>query len=173
MAFMFDFKGGVVKPTPHTVEKFLLFFVVNGREVPLYQMQQDNLVLKPFSEHPERFTSGNNVLKLFMYMGGFGVAKRYYSFYIRLFDDTAAVPSVTIRSLSLSPTDELFFKGKASFLKKSEVLNILDKKAQSRAFIQNQTLPPLDLLHKLITVDKSELKKGVRHIRVVRPKKGR
>jgi len=171
LAVQFHYRGGIVKPTPHTVEKFLLFFVVSGKEIPIYRLQQDSLILRPNVAEPDMYTSGNNIAKLFMVEAGFGIPKRYYSFYMRILDESEPHPIITVKPLSGDPTG-FYFQAKANFMKKSQVLSLLDAEESSVPFIKRQALPPVDLLRKLITVDKSELRKNVRHVRIGKKKGG-
>lgn len=161
MAFEFQYHGGVKKPTPHTVEKFLLFFVIAGKEIPAYQMQRDSLLFQKADVDPFTFVTGNNIAKLFIGQQGFGIARKYHSFYMKLLSGPR--PEVTIKPFSL---DTFFFTGKVSFLKKSQVIGLLDKGSESTKFLENQMVLPLDLLRKIVTVDKTDLKKDVRHVRI-------
>jgi hypothetical protein len=159
----FEFNGGVWKPTAHTQEKFLLFFVVSGKEIPMFQLLQDGVVLRKEEGKPI-FLTGLPYGKLFVGQGGFGIPKRFHSFYFR-FADGEAEETVTIRPFSLS--ERLYFKARIKFLKVSEVLDLLDAENESRRFIQRQEPLPLDTLHKLISVEKGHAGK-VRHVRIGR-----
>ena len=163
MALRFKFSGGVTKPTFHQTEKFLLFFVVGGREVPMYQMLRDGLVVK-VKEGGDEYQTSNNVMKVFVLQSGFGIPKRYHSFYFRL----VALPSaiVTILPFSGVKKDGFFFEGTCKFLSKSQITVLLDKEGESQRFVARQEALPLDTLRSMVRVDKSVLKKGVRCIRV-------
>ena len=115
MALRFEFSGGIAKPTFHRMEKFLLFFLVGGREVPLYQMLQDNLVVK-LKEKGDEYQTSNNVLKLFVMQTGYGLPKRYHSFYFRLL--APPNPVVTIRPFldERKMRQDFFFRGMCRFL---------------------------------------------------------
>ena len=162
MAFEFEFKGGVVKPTAHQIEKFLLFFVIGGEEIPFYQLMKDSLIVQ-MTEATPKYSTGNGICKLFISEQGFGIAKRYTSFYMRLL--SGARPDVIVHPFSLERSS-LYFKAKVSFLKKSQVLKILGEENPSRRFVENQRTLPIDTLQKMIKINRSELRKGVRHVRV-------
>ena len=168
MAFEFQFSGGVRNPTKHTNEKFLLFFVIGGKEVPLYSLLRDSLVLR-VDEVVQTYTSGNNIAKLFIGESGFGLARRFHSFYMRLLDDTA--PAITIVPFS-GADGGWHFKAKVSFLKKREVLSILDASSDSLRFIERQITLPVNTLNSIITVDRSDLRRGVRHVRIGKQQPG-
>ena len=168
MAYEFEFIGGAVKPTEHSIEKLFVFFVVAGKEVPFFQMLRDGLILQK-AESKHTFVTGNNVMKVFIAQQGFGIQRKFHSFYVKFRD--GAGPMITIKSFSGDQT-KLRISGKFSFLKKSEVLAILDSDNESRRFVKRQRTLPVDVLYRLITVDKSEMKKGIRHVRIGKGNKG-
>ena len=167
MAHSFQFYGGVAKPSLHVSEKFLMFFVVGGKEIPLYQMIRDGLVHRD----PVKggvYHTGNNIAKIFTASQGFGIAKRYYSFYFR-FRDSDVNPVVTIKGFAAEGIHRLHnFKGTVTFLKKSEILSILDDESESRIFMERQRTLPVEMLRTLVEVDRSNLKKNIREIRIGR-----
>ncbi len=163
-AYQFEYNGGVWKPTDHTTEKFLLFFVVGGKEVSFHQAKREGLVAEQ-SRGVQQFSTGLNVAKLFVGEQGFGIRKRYHSFYLRLSPKQKHV--VTIKSFSnLDNGSPYFFKGTVNFLKNAEALELLDPDATSARFIGNQRALPVALLREMVAVDKSALRKGVRHIKI-------
>lgn len=163
MSFDFRFKGGVVKPTEHTVEKFLLFIVVGGHELPMYQALRDGLVIRPDSMEPERYAMSGNVLKLFIAQQGFGVPKRFHSFYLRLVDDSA--PMIKVMPFSVEKTG-MYFLSSARFMDKQEVMTLLDASCESRSYVERQETLPLNLLRSMVLVDRSEQRKNVRMVRI-------
>jgi hypothetical protein len=164
VAFKFEFNGGIFKPATHRQEKFLLFFVVGGKEVPLFQMVQTGLVY-PEDDLTNRYTTGNNLLKVFIMEQGFGVRKRFHSFYVRLVE--GPFPEVTIRPFS-GKLSNYFFRGKVRFLKEKQVLQILDEESPSRRFVARQSPLPKKVMKEVIEVDRSAAKEGVRHVRIGR-----
>lgn len=170
MAYRFEFSGGVCKPHVHQLEKFLLFFVVGGREVPLYQMVQEGVVAR-LSRDTAEYQTSNNILKVFVMQSGFGIPKRYHSFYFRLMPEPHAL--VTIKSFPAvgrkTTCSEFYFKGMGRFLNREQVLQLLsdangDKRSLS--FVKNQSPLPVDMLRAMVTVDRSTLKCGVRRVRI-------
>ncbi len=162
--FSLEFQGGVAKPTPHTNEKFMLFFLVNGKEIPLYQMARDGLVVKPEYENPKYLTNFN-LCKVFVSQRGFGVQTRFYSFYVKLFAEDSSAPIVTVRPFSLEKTG-FFLRGKFAFLRTDQVLKSLSLDNESRKWVEKQGLLPINVLRSMVTVDRSEIKKGVRAVRI-------
>lgn len=166
MSVRFKFNGGVAKPTFHQMEKFLLFFVVGGREVPLYQMLKNNLVVKLHEKDIEYQTS-NNIVKIFVMQSGYGIPKRYYSFYFRLVPPPS--PRITIKSFS--EKSDFFFSGMGRFLKRQQILDLLTDESGSKRFVARQLPLPLDTLRNLVSVDRTEMRKGIRVIRLGGKKK--
>jgi len=164
VAHIFTYRGGVVKPTTHTVEKFLLFFLVDGREIPVHQLLRDGLVMC-LSDKSLEFTTGLTVAKLFVGQQGFGVQKKYHSFYFRFVDEQVEV--VTIRPFMTKLA--LFFTARIRFLNRAQVLGLLSEDSQSRMFVEKQGPLPLDTLRAMITVERVG-EKGVRHVRIRKDK---
>jgi len=73
---------------------------------------------------------------------------------------------VTMLPFSIDRTG-LFFRGKIRFLEKAEALEKLNRDALSRKFLEKQELLPVDLLRRMVKIDRSELKKGVRAVRIL------
>jgi len=171
VAITFEYCGGVAKHGEHTTEKFLLFFLVGGEELPLFVLERDGLMTRltgttSYNNFMSSFYQTNlNVAKVFMSTSGFGVPKRFHSFYLQLHDSDAPKQVVTIKGMM---SQSYFFRAKANFLKKSEVLKLLGKDNLSRKFLKRQPIPPVAFLRKIITIDKSEMRKGVRQIRIGR-----
>jgi len=161
----FKFTGGVANPEPRRNEKFLLFFVVGGNEIPLYQMVNDGLVQRTGYERDE-FSTKHKIAKVFISQQGFGIQKRYHSFYIEFRDSTAS-PTVTVVPFS-GPDTQFQFVGNFRFLKKDEILEVLDSESTSYKFAQIQQPLPVKTLNSLVTVDRSHVRKGVRHVRIGR-----
>lgn len=165
MAFSFTYKGGVHKQTLYQKQQFLLFFLVDGKEIPFYRLQEQGLIQKPFWQNDDYTISVTNVCKLFLSQQGFGEPTLFFSFYFRLYAHDEVAPLVTIKPFK--PEGNMFhFKARGHFLKKREVLDLLDPEAKSRVFLQRQKMLPLDLLRKIITIDRSVLRQNVRQIRV-------
>jgi hypothetical protein len=173
MSYYFKYRGGVNKPTMHSTEKFLMFFVVGGEEIPLHVMLREGLVWRQQDQSgfdlPDSYYTGANVAKIFTSAVAFGDPKRFHSFYIRFINDN---PTVTIRGFG-ERSKSHFFEGKVSFLRKSEILTLLGDHNPSKGFVARQRTLPVETLKRLITVDRSELKQGVRHIRIGKRKRAR
>lgn len=159
----FSYQGGVVNLTQHRNEKFLLFFVVGGNEIPMYQMLNDGLVLKTGLK-AHHFATKHKVAKLFVSQQGFGIQKMFHSFYIEFRSEQSA-PNVTVFPFSIKET-QMCLTGQFRFLKKQEVLDSLDDKSVSYQFAKKQQPLPVATISKMITVDRTNLRKGVRHVRL-------
>ena len=177
MSYEFTFNGGI-QPVERGKVSFLLFFVVNGEEVPLHTMVREGMVLPPIASPfgPSLVTSKSmyhtscSLLKLFIMETGFGVQKRYHSFYMQL--QNAVVPNVTVHPFGEAYTVErFFFEGKVRFLKKGEAMENLAEGSSSRLFLKKQQPVPIRLLQRMIHVDRSEIRKGIRQIRIGQRKK--
>ena len=166
LAYTFRYKGGVVKPGDHEVEKFLLFFVMEGQEIPFYQMQKESLLVRVKDTDPE-WQTANNVMKLFVGQQGFNVPRRFYSFFLRLEENA---PLVTVKPFSLDRTG-MFFQAQAKFLSNKDAIELIDEDSQSRKFVAKQGLLPLNVLRSMVTVDRTILRKGVRAMRIGQQKK--
>lgn len=179
MVNSFFYQGGAVKPTEHTLEKFLLFFLVNNMEVPLSIMLREGLVHRS-DEHHQRYTTSFDIGKVFMGFQGFGLSKFYHSFYFQLRDVGPRVqihPYTTASQLASQAikraggrTSIFMFSAVASFLRKEEVLPLLFDNV-SRGFLERQNPLASDLLNRLLTVDRTEEKRDVRKIRIGRVNK--
>lgn len=161
----FKYKGGIANVTRHRNEKLLLFFLVGGKEIPIYQMLNDGLVLKT-EKGGDEFTTKHKIAKLFISQQGFGIQKMFYSFYIQFLPEENA-PDVTIFPFSIKET-QMMLTGKFRFLKKEEILATLDDKTVSYKFAKQQQPLPVATINKIIYVDRTNLRKGVRHVRLGR-----
>lgn len=175
----FFFCGGVSKATEHQLEKFLLFFVVGGQEVPMYQAVQNGLVIqdlctpqhKPTSVEillgTQRYTTNLQALKLFVCEQGFGIQKRFHSFYF-VFEQSTS-PEITVKPFSLDKTG-YYFRGRVKFLKKREAAVLLKEGTPSLQYLEKQQPMPVAVLERIVSVDRSKIKEGVRAIMVGRKK---
>lgn len=167
--FEFQYHGGIYKPSQHVLEKFMLFVLISGEEVSLYHMLRDGLV----KESPDKkrvFLSQFDVVKLFVSQQGFGIPKRYHSFYLQLKPLGITGSKVTVLPFSLRKS-QFHFMANARFLTKKQVLEYLPLESESKKFIAAQDMLPLAVLKDMIQVRKPDLKKGVRVIRFERNKK--
>lgn len=158
-----------------TTEKFLIFFIVKGREVPLYALVKSGIIKENgagFYDKEKtsvvvyRYQTPFREGKIFMSESGFGV-NRNLSLYFSLLPEEKS-PEVTIRGIGQQQTSNPFmFISHLHFLKPSEALELLDPSEQAVYFIKQQMKRalPVELIKSLITVDRSYLTKGVRKIR--------
>jgi hypothetical protein len=162
--FEFEYKGGAHKTSEHVNEKFMLFFIIGGKEVPIYQMMREGLVVKP-EWNKDVYQTEFRYAKLFVSQKGFGIPSRYYPFYIKMYSESTPYPLVTVKPFSVDKTG-FIFRAKCSFLQKDVVLEILEENNPSRKFLEMQEFLPLDTIRQMITVDRSQLKKNVRGVRI-------
>lgn len=170
MAFSFGYKGGVEKPDIHSTEKFLMFLVPGGMEIPLWEVEREGLVkrgdtalLTGHGGAGFEYTTGINIVKIFLSRQGFGIPRQFHSIYLRLLDGPAS--EVTIRPFSYDQLN-FFFRGQAEILTNKEALNILNPESPSRRFIATQPPLPVKVRDRIITIDRRKQKEGVRHIRI-------
>ena len=167
MAYNFIFNGGAVKPNINSNIKFFLFFVVGGEEIPLYRALTESLVTRAHDQHnfdiPNSFKTSLNIGKLFTSFSEFGNAKQYYSFYFK-FREQEGNPKVTIKGFG--DWRAYYFTSQISFLRKNEILAVLSEDSASRKFLSYQRTLPVETLKRLIDVDRSEMLKGQRRIRI-------
>ena len=176
----FKYKGGAeINRDEQSTEKFLLFLIIGGKEVPYYELRSNNLVDQEFNDpfdgqmgsvnpavnNPATwFTTKAEYGKLFVCQSGYGIQKKFFSFYFR-FLKTNPSPIVTIKPFTGDKTG-FFFRGMISFLKKRETKEILDPSSLSLKYLEEQILLPLPVLKQMVTVDRTILRKGLRQIRI-------
>lgn len=156
------FRGGVWKPSEHTVEKFLLFFLIGNQEVMLYQMLQDGLAVRAEGGKDEILTKFR-ICKVFAAKQGFGIPRQHHSFYLEL-DDT--MPMIQIFPFSEDTEREYSFRAKAKMLGKEDVLKLLPEELESRHFFLRQEVLPINLASRMVVVDRSESKVGIRYVKI-------
>lgn len=179
MSYEFKGKFGVSKPHTHELEKFLLFVVVGGQEVPLYEMLKQGLVEEQFTALGKYITY-NNVVKVFSSYADEHGRRKFYSFYIALQEPPG--PIITIKPFSalyylngrarVSFHSDFRFEGCGKFLSNKEAFALLPEGSTSRKFVARQGILPLDELKRLVTINRSAMMQGVRHIRMGRKEVG-
>lgn len=168
MAFEFEFVGGVAKPNFHDSAKFLLFFVIDGQEVPFYQLRRDGLIMK-VEELEERYATSHNIVKIFISSEGYSIPRRFYSFYLELKEGPFPIAEV-------KPFPEVqqlvpyYFKAKATFLTKKQILKVLGEENESRMYVRRQEMLPLDTLRRMCSLDRRTMREGIRHVRIGKKK---
>jgi hypothetical protein len=168
MAFEIEYTGGVAKPTYHSQVKFLLFVVVGGYEQSFYRMLQDGLAQKP-EAGKDRYLMSHNIVKIFTQQQGFATPHRFHSFYFIV--QEKAAPLVTVTPFpGAAQACPFYFKARGRFLSKAQALELLSEDQTSRAFLQKQVMLPLDTLRQMVTIDRSVMREGVRHVRIGRVK---
>jgi hypothetical protein len=170
MAYEFEYRGGVMKPTAHQSVKFLLFFVVGGQEIPHYQMLRDGLSVQ-LKESVPHFSTRHDICKVFVATDGFNMPKRFFSFYVRLADGAAA--EMTIHPYpDVAHQTNFYFKAMGKFLTKNETFEVLDEDSPSRHYLRQQSMLPIETLRKMVIIDRSAAKQGIRHVRIGQKKGG-
>lgn len=175
----FKYVGGSRKPTDHTMEKFMLFFVVGGKEMSFHELKKlgyvshplgtDNKGPSPFANvdglisYAASYTTVYKYIKLFILEQGFGIRKRYVSFYFELSPAGNKIKIVPFTG-EASPFS---FEAVGRFLPKEEVKKIVTNE-NSLFFYDRQPKWPREVLRKLITVDRTYLQKNMRKIIVLK-----
>jgi len=157
----------------YATEQFLLFAIAGKEEFHLHKAIQMGLVAKDFREFNSRgvmsetFLSSVPHFKVFVSLRGVRTRRRFFSFYIRMETDPM-IPQTIISPFPESPVNSgFYFKGKFRFLKKKEVLNtVIDPNGQSASFLKSQKMLPTEVLKQMVKRDYSELRKGVRKLKI-------
>ena len=175
----FKYVGGSRKPTEHTMEKFMLFFVVGGKEMSFPELKKLGYVTSVADCFPEQnvgrimfkdiirkvsrgYGTTYKYIKLFISEQGFGIRKRYVSFYFELSPAGNKIKIVPFTGEN-SPFS---FEAIGRFLSKEEVKKIVTDE-DSLFFYVRQPKLPREVLRKLITVDRTHLQKNMRKIIVL------
>lgn len=184
----FNYVGGSRKPTDHTIEKFMLFFVVGGKEMPFHELKKLGYVesVDTFTSTRESdrgevrmisfkdivqkrsslYTTKHKYIKLFISEQGFGVRKRHTAFYFEI--------SLTGNKIKITPfggkSSPFSFEAIGRFLPKGEVKKIVTDE-NSLFFYSRQPKLPKEVIHELITIDKTHLQKNMRKIIVLKQEK--
>ena len=153
--YQFSFNGGSKKGDLQS-EKFMLFALINGREIPYYSLRKNNLVSKTGEK---QYQSPYQDWKLFSHITNFGDKPDYHSWYLRLVNDG---PLVKISPLSQS--QDWWFTSRFRVLKKDAVLGLLLPSEPSFKFVEGGSMDHSPYRH-LLAVQK-EVVKGVRQIRI-------
>lgn len=183
----FKYVGGSRKPTEHTIEKFMLFLVVGGKEMSFHDLKKlgyvnkaantkdfldlnrDAQITRLFQKaetYASNYTTTYKYLKIFISEQGFGIRKRYVSFYFQL---SPAGNKVKIVPFS-GEASPFYFEAVGRFLSKEEVKKIVADE-NSLYFYSRQPRLPKEEIRKLITVDRTHLQKNMRKIIVLKQEK--
>lgn len=158
MPFKFQWVGGSEKPIDNEVNKFLLFVIVNGREIPIWTMVKDGLVIADPTLEPDNipefikeqvrnedgevdqkllhhFSKGHmrsthRDFKLFMYHEKYGRPPKRASFFFRLMKDRGG-KQVIARSFLARRSEYVFSAESCILLSPAEGLRLLDKQSKS------------------------------------------
>jgi hypothetical protein len=158
----FEYQGGVSRTGPHSQEKFLLFFIVGGKEAPFYVMHRNGLVVQKKAGLPGFNVKGAEAAKIFVSSQGFGEPTLYFSFYFKF--EQEGFPTIEVRPFTKKTN--YYFKARGRFMKKKETLNLLNEDEVSRKFLERQEMLPVETLRRMISIDHSSVRKNIRHILV-------
>jgi len=144
-----------------------LFFVVGGEEVPFYQMEKEGMVV-PIFKKVKGFATNIKVAKIYTATQGFGIQKKTASFYIEFRKGAHASVIISTFNNDKNITPKFELRGKFSFLKKSTFLSLLKKESTAHYWAKRAPSYTKEMLEEIITIDYSEIRKGVRKIRLKR-----
>ena len=156
----FEFKGGVTTSHATGTCKFLLFLLNGTKEISLSQA-----VKLGFAKHkaandilswsPNVYSTSLPIAKLLIYEdAGFGKEKFSQQFWLAL-GKKLEKQVVTVKPrLNAALTLGYLFKAEAAFLKKSEVLQLLDPESLSARILRGQQLPAKNVLKQMIQIDR-------------------
>lgn len=188
MPFEFDYQGGVRKypfypshrildGTRTAAEKFLLFLIYEGQEIPFFHafdfkamgLAQRRLInLSNLSSAKRKsYITSCEYLKLFMSLKGSRSAALSYSFYLRIINEEKHPVSEIIpfscafyseRSNLYSeidqPLNDCYLEGKFSFLKKEQVRELMAGNSIALAYLEKQAMLPIETIKKIVKVRK-------------------
>lgn len=161
--FNFKFKGGVFRHNKHYSEKFLLYFLAGGKEISFYELRNAN-ILKKNSNIADHYKAPFNICKIFLSVAGFGIPRKFYSFYFQIVEKER---TVTIKPFSLDKTG-FYFTANGNFLNTTQVKEHLSNNSDSYKFLKIQDPLPVEILRSMITIDYGDPLNGIRKIREVR-----
>lgn len=167
MRYVYKYRGGVWKPSDHSMEKFMLFLLIGNQEVPHYEAIKEGVAAR-VDAGADEFETSHPVVKLFVSRKGFGLKDQYHSFWIRL---DGAEPFLRIIPFSGEATVRdggHYFRAKSRILKRDEVLEILPEDSQSRLFFNRQEVLPINLMTLMVQIDRSKIKENVRYVKVAK-----
>lgn len=159
--FQFTYHGGSRKSSEHSIEKFMLFFVVGGKEMTFYDMKKLGYVESTEVQHS--YVTDYKHLKIFISEQGFGIRKRYLSFYFEL---SSAGNKIKIMPF-LKQVSPFMFEGIGRFLRRKEIRELVTDE-HSLYFYENQPKLPKNILLELVEIDKTHMKKDMRKITILK-----
>lgn len=168
--FNFEYNGGVSKPDPHSIEKLMLFFIVNGREVSFYTLLKNHIINTNSKDNS--YSTLLEYGKVFLSVSGFGIRKQYASVYFRLTELPCKVINVVpfpIPSIKEPVDKKMYFSAPCSLLSKNSVKssNILTD-VTALEFLERQPLLTVKELKSIVTVDLSAIREKVRKIKLIK-----
>lgn len=181
-------QGTGTNPSTRSAEKFLLFLVIDGQEIPFFQCRRSGVVDEVWSvaddkpeigtgrtrkSNPEYYLTHDTIWsrhhtnglystpatygKLFVSQSGFGVPKRYQSFYFKFMEPPHPPVNVTtFANADANAVPTLFFRGRISFLSSKEVHKLLPAESDSLKYYANQAKLAADSIRSIIKVDRAE-----------------
>lgn len=156
----FEFKGGVHASPASGTCKFLLFLLNGAKEISLSQA-----VKLGFAEHkaadsivnwtPNAYCTEIPVAKVLLYEdGGFGKQKFSQQFWLAM-GKKLEKQVVTIKPrLEAALAAGFYFRAEAAFLKKSEVLALVDPDSISAKVMRVQQLPAASVLRQIVQIER-------------------
>jgi hypothetical protein len=158
-SYAFRFKGGVVQPQAGASVKFLMFLVNGGKEISFFEAKKVGLVdvpaldsIRDFAQHS--YTTNCGIVKVFMLEQTFGTKRIMQSFYLSL-GQKMDRQEVTIQPINtIARAHGFMFHADATFLKRREVLSIIDEKSVAAKMLCGQESLSADVLRQMITIKK-------------------
>lgn len=153
----FLFRGGSYHPSQYTLDKFYLFLLLEGKEIPLYQAVKSCLVKEVSLDNYE---SNIDLIKIFIVQRGFNCAPKRKTFFFKLKQNEPAV-----KIISFSGEKGGIFNADGCLLTKEKGMSLLENPTSIK-YLRAEGSLSIDVLKKLVTIDRSKLRKGLRYIRV-------
>lgn len=156
----FDFKGGVLSSSGIGTCKFLVFLLNGTKEVSLREATKLGFAQHQAADSivnwtPTAYTTSLPIVKVLLYEdGGFGKEKLSQQFWLALGKRLEKqVVSIKPRNTQARASD-FHFRAEATFLKKSEVLAIIDQNSIAAKVIRAQQLPSVSTLREIVNIER-------------------
>lgn len=143
------------------MDKFLLFLIINGEEIPFYYALKNNLIKHiPDRHNSFLYDSSVDLIKIFITQRGFNCRPLRKTFFVQLVSNK---PLIKINSFS--GTMNGFFDAEGKLLTREEGAGLL-KNEVTLKYLQTEPKLSLEALKAIVKIDRSNLRKGLRHIRI-------
>ena len=188
--YLLSFSGGSFKNSTHINEKFLALGCVGQEEMFLSQLERNGLIQqraggwsddllgedRGLTTFQSVYETDIKLWKVFMSLTGHGLRRQVFSIFFELFPSNAIKPVVRLLPIGASMQGDRdfqhfkgsHFKAKCRILSRDESLEICS--SETADYIKKMPPISIPLLKQLIYVDRSNIRKNVRNIRLKKKK---